>query len=673
MIDIREIHKQYGEKVLFSSCSLRLGARERMGLVGPNGSGKTTLFRMIYGEELPDRGEILLRRGMHTGFLSQEPAPLKGLSILEEVQGGVKDLALLEDKMHLLQEEIAEEKDPQALEALAQAYGQLEERYARQGGYTIESQGKAILLGLGFKEEDFIRSSEELSGGWLMRLSLGKTLLASPDLLLLDEPTNHLDLESLIWLEQFLADYLGSVMMVSHDRDFLNRVAKKIAAIEERKIVIYSGNYDEYLRVREERAVLREAALENRRRKVEQTGKFIERFRYKATKARQVQSRIKSLEKLEQIEVGKTQKTIRFSFPQPARSGRVVASLKGVHKAYGPVRVYSGIDLTVERGEKIALVGVNGAGKSTLLKLLASVFPPDEGTVEWGHNVATAYFAQHQLEFLNPSKTVWEEVFSLAKDESVSFLRGLLGAFLFSGEEIEKKVSVLSGGEKSRLVLAKMLMRPANFLLLDEPTNHLDMAAREVLEKALQDFEGTLCIITHDRHLINAIANKVVEINNGRLSPYLGNYDDFLYKKGLETAVAGKEILEKSLVPETGGREPLGRKSKEQKRYEAEVRNRFFRKTQALRQRTREIESALDQASQHMQAVEAKLADPEVYRKGENIADLVKFHGDLKKRTEALTAEWDTLSLQLEEMEQQREAQLESLGVGENLDSRANS
>jgi ATP-binding cassette subfamily F protein 3 len=664
MIDIREMDKQYGEKILFSSASLRLGARDRLGLVGPNGSGKTTLFRMIYGEEHPDRGEILLRRGMHIGFLSQEPAPVKGLSLLEEVQGGVKDLAILEDKMRLLREEIAEEKDPPALEALAHAYGQLEERYARRGGYTLESQAKAILLGLGFKEEDFFRSSEELSGGWLMRLSLAKILLATPDLLLLDEPTNHLDLESLIWLEEFLADYLGSVMMVSHDRDFLNRVARKIAAIEERKIILYSGNYDEYLRVREERENLREAALENQRRKIEQTERFIERFRYKATKARQVQSRVKRLEKLEQIEIGETQKTIRFSFPQPARSGRVVAALTGVHKAYGPVKVYSGINLTIDRGEKIALVGVNGAGKSTLLKLLAGVFPPDEGTLEWGHNVATAYFAQHQLELLDPSKTVWEEIFSLAKDESVSFLRGLLGAFLFSGEEIGKKVSVLSGGEKSRLVLAKMLMRPANFLLLDEPSNHLDMAAREVLENALQEFEGTIGLITHDRHLINSISNKVIEVNAGRLIPFLGNYDDYLYKKGLEKADSENKRVEKSASPDTADKELPGRKSKDKKRYEAEVRNRFFRQTQDLRRRIQEIESGLEQASMDMQDLETKLADPEVYKKGENIADLVKSHGDLKKRREALSAEWETLSLQLEETERRREAELENPASG---------
>jgi ATP-binding cassette subfamily F protein 3 len=664
MIDIREIEKQYGEKILFSSCSLRLGARDRLGLVGPNGSGKTTLFRMIAGEEHPDRGEILLRKGAHIGFLSQEPTPVKGLSLLEEVLGGVKDLAILEDKMRLLQEEIAEEKDPQALEALAQAYGQLEERYARKGGYTLESQAKAILLGLGFKESDFDRSSEELSGGWLMRLSLAKILLANPDLILLDEPTNHLDLESLIWLEEFLSGYLGSVMMVSHDRDFLNRVATKTAAIEGRKIVLYSGNFDEYLRVREEREALQEAALENQRRKIEQTEKFIERFRYKATKARQVQSRIKNLEKMEKIEEGETQRTMRFSFPQPLRSGRVVASLKGVHKAYGPVKVYSGIDLTIDRGEKIALVGLNGAGKSTLLKLLAGVFPPDEGSLEWGHNVTTGYFAQHQLELLDPSKTVWEEIFSLAKDERVSFLRGLLGAFLFSGEDIEKKVSVLSGGEKSRLVLAKMLMRPANFLLLDEPSNHLDMAAREVLENALQEFEGTICFITHDRHLINAIANKVIEVDAGRLTPYLGSYDDYLYKKNLEKLASEQETVAGPAAADATGKELPGRKSKDQKRYEAEVRNRFFRQTQDIRGRVREIESSLEQAAQARQEVEAKLADPEVYRKGENIADLVKSHGDLKKRIESLTTEWESLSLQLEKIEQLREAELENPASG---------
>ncbi|HSR14050.1 MAG TPA: ABC-F family ATP-binding cassette domain-containing protein [Thermodesulfobacteriota bacterium] len=650
MIDIRNIGKSFGPKTLFSSCSLRLGARDRMGLIGPNGSGKTTLFRMIAGEEQPDSGDIAIRRGARIGFLSQEPADTQSESILDEAQRGVKDLIALEDKMRLLQEEIAEEKDPEALEALAAAYGRLEERYAHHGGYTLESDAKAILLGLGFRESDFTRPPRELSGGWLMRLSLAKILLSSPDLLLLDEPTNHLDLESLIWLERFLAESLGSVMVISHDRDFLNRVVTRVASIEANDIVLYHGNYDDYLRLREKKEALLDAARENQRRKVEEAEKFIERFRYKATKARQVQSRIKRLEKIEKIEEGESRKSIRFAFPQPSRTGRVVAALRAVHKGYGPVKVYSGVDLTISRGDKVALVGPNGAGKSTLLKLLAKALQPEHGTVEFGHNVSTSYFAQHQLELLDPKKTVWEEIFTLAKDEPVSFLRGLLGAFLFSGEEVEKKVSVLSGGEKSRLVLAKMLMRPANFLLLDEPTNHLDISAREVLEDALLDFQGTLCFITHDRHLINAIANKVIEVNAGRLTVYLGNYDEYLYKKNLE----GEDTGQGNGRPEAAGNEGSGRKTKEQKRSEAEARNRYFRETQNLRDRIREIETTLERRGGEMRDLESRLADPEFYRRGENIAEMVKSHGDMKKEIEALTAEWESLAQQLEEADRMR-------------------
>ena len=651
MIEIKEIEKRYGEKILFSACSLRLGARDRLGLVGPNGSGKTTLFRMIAGEEQPDRGEMILRRGVHIGYLSQEPMPLKGQSLLEEVQGGAKDLAALEDKMRLLEEEIAEEKDAQTLEALAKAYGQLEERYARQGGYALESQAKAILLGLGFREQDFHRSTEELSGGWLMRLTLAKILLANPDLLLLDEPTNHLDLESLIWLEEFLAETMGTVVVVAHDRDFLNRVATKILAIEGEKIISYPGNYDAYIQAREKKIALQEAALENQRRKVERTERFIERFRYKATKARQVQSRVKGLEKPGRLESLLTQKTFRFSFPQPVRSGRVVAELKRMHKAYGPVQVYAGVNLTLLREDKAAFVGPNGAGKSTLLKLLAGMLNPDEGTIAWGHNVTTAYFAQHQLELLDPAKTVWEEILSLAKDEPISFLRGLLGTFLFSGDEVEKRVSVLSGGEKSRLVLAKMLMHPANFLLLDEPTNHLDIAAREVLERALREFKGALCFITHDRHLINAVANKVIEVNGGRLTLYPGNYEDYQYKKEREKEEAGMDKVAVSSFEQPEAKERMARRSKEQKRLEAEARNRFYRETQDLRQKIQSVESDLEQATREMESMAIRLSDPKVYRRGENIPGLLKAHAAAKKRVESLTAEWETLAQMLEQLE----------------------
>jgi ATP-binding cassette subfamily F protein 3 len=657
MIEIKDIKKAYGEKILFSGCSLRLGARDRLGLVGPNGSGKTTLLRMIAGEEQPDQGEFFIRKGVHIGYLSQEPMAAKGQSLLTDVQEGVRDLTVLEDKMRLLREEISEEKDPQALEALAKAYGQLEEWYSRQGGYTLESQAKAILLGLGFSEQDFNRSTEELSGGWLMRLELAKILLANPDLLLLDEPTNHLDLESLIWLEKYFSDYLGTILVISHDRDFLNRVTTKTAAIEGQKIVLYTGNYDQYLEAKEKKKALLDAALENQRKKIEQTERFIERFRYKATKARQVQSRVKQLEKIERLDVLDSQKTLRFAFPQPGRSGKVVAELRGVHKAYGPVKVYSGIDLTLVRGDKIALVGPNGAGKSTLLKLLAGVLELDEGKITLGHHVTTSYFAQHQLELLNPGNTVWEEIYSLARDESVSFLRGLLGTFLFSGEEVEKKVSVLSGGEKSRLVLAKMLMRPANFLLLDEPSNHLDIPARDVLETALQEFQGTLCFITHDRHLINTVANKIIEVQAGLLTLYPGNYEDYLYKKELEKN-------EKEVDPDLSGldktepKEGLTRKSREQRRLEAEARNLFYRQTQGHRHQIQAIESNLEQATQEMERLAQKLSDPEIYRKGENIPELLQAHAIAKKRVETLTSEWERLAQKLEELERSRPTSL---------------
>ncbi len=662
ILEIRNIQKAYGGNVLFSDCSARLGVRDRVGLVGPNGSGKTTLFRILAGEEPPDGGEISMRRGIRIGFLSQDPLPPRCPTLIEEIQEGVKDLSALEHKLLLLREEISDEKDPQALARLAQSYGRLEEMYARKGGYTLESQAKAILQGLGFREKDFHRSPEEFSGGWRMRLALAKILLADPDLLLLDEPTNHLDLDSLIWLEDYLSQYMGTVLMVSHDRNFLNRITIKIWAIEARQIVPYEGNFDAYIRARGKKTAILEAALENQQRKIEQTERFIERFRYKATKARQVQSRVKRLEKVDRIELPEKTKSVRFALPQPVRSGRVVAALKGVRKAYGEVQVYAGVDLAIHRGDKIALVGPNGAGKSTLIKLLAGVLDPDGGTLSYGIHVTSAYFAQHQLELLDPSHTVWEEIFSLARDESISFLRGLLGAFLFSGEEVEKRVSVLSGGEKSRLVLAKMMMRPANFLLLDEPTNHLDMAAREVLEKALREFQGTLAFITHDRHLINAIANKVLEVQAGLLTVYPGNYDDYLYKKELEKH---DRVQDHSLPPSSagGGKETAIRRRKEQKRHEAEVRNQFYRQSLEIRQRLHGIESSLEQTTKEMETLAARLADPEEYRKGDEIARLLKSHAGAKKRVEELTLEWEELVEELEEIDRRRETELGDGGL----------
>ncbi len=531
MINLNHVQKQFGSKVLFKDSSLQIGVRDRVGLIGPNGSGKTTLFKMILGEESIDGGEILTAKGVKIGYLPQEVIALRGNTVLDEVLKSQAGIRSLEDKMKVLGEELSSIDDPKEQERLAKEYGKLQERYTVLGGYGLEAEAKRILQGLGFKERDFLRATNELSGGWLMRIALAKILLQSPDLLLLDEPTNHLDLASLIWLEEFLINYPGAMVIVSHDRVFLNHLIDRIAEIEAQKIDLYYGDYDRYLEEKEARRQILEASYTTQQKKVQQTERFIERFRAKNTKSSQVQSRIKMLEKLERIELPEERKEIRFRFPSPIRSGHKVIELKNLHKRYGETVVYQEMDLALFRGDKVALVGPNGAGKSTLLKILAGVLGFEEGEVTPGKDVTRAYFAQHQFDILKPENTVYEELSSIATDESQTELRTLLGAFLFSGDEIEKKVSVLSGGEKSRLVLAKMLLKPANFLLLDEPTSHLDIASRNVLEMALKQFQGTICLITHDRHLINQITNKVIEIDRGIPNIFPGNYDYYLYKK----------------------------------------------------------------------------------------------------------------------------------------------
>ncbi len=558
------------------------------------------------------------------------------------------------EKMRLLEEEIAEEKDPQVLEELVKAYGQLEDGYARQGGYSLEAQAKSILIGLGFRETDFNRRIEEFSGGWYMRLLLAKLLLLTPDLLLLDEPTNHLDLDSLIWLESFLLDYPGALMVVSHDRSFLNRVVKKIIAIEEKKIVAYAGNYDAYEQARERVRQLQQAAWENQRKKIAAVERFIERFRYNAARARQVQSRLKWLEKQKKVEIVFDPQTINFTFPQPLPSGKIVVELKDVHKAFGEVQVYKGLNLTLLRGDKAALIGPNGVGKTTLLKILAGLLKPDAGEVKWGYRVSIGYFAQQQLELLDAQKTVWEEVFALAREESPTFLKRLLGAFLFPGEDINKKVSVLSGGEKSRLVLAKMLMRPANFLLLDEPTNHLDIKAREVLERALKEFPGSICLISHDRYLINRVANKILEINDGQVNVYPGNYDDYLYKKELAKNDSKMSNSFASTSEASAPKAQPSRRNKEQKRLEAEFRQRLYRATLTIKKEIAEVERLLEEVTQEMETLANQLADPQTYRQGQNIPQLLKAHWEAKKKVEIYTEKWEKLAQRLEEIEEER-------------------
>jgi len=653
MITLSHIQKQFGSKVLFKDCSLQIGVRDRLGLIGPNGSGKTTLFRMILGEEPIDGGDILIAKGVKIGYLPQEVISLEGNRVLDEVLKSAVGITSLQDKMKILEEELLSIEDPKEQERLAKEYGKLQEKYTVLGGYGLEAEAKQILQGLGFKERDYDRATDELSGGWLMRIALSKILLQSPDLLLLDEPTNHLDLASLIWLEEFLFNYPGAMVIVSHDRVFLNHLIDRVAEIEAQKTDLYYGDYDHYLNEKEARRQVIEATYKTQQKKIEQTERFIERFRAKNTKSSQVQSRIKMLEKLERIELPKEKKEIRFRFPIPTRSGHKVVEVKNLHKSYGDIRVYQGIDLILYRGDKIAFVGPNGAGKSTLLKILAGVLDFEEGEVELGKNVTRAYFAQHQFDLLHPGNTVFDELLSIATDESQTELRTLLGTFLFSGDEIEKKVSVLSGGEKSRLILAKMLLKPANFLLFDEPTSHLDIPSRNVLEMALKQFQGTICLITHDRHLINQIANKVIEIDHGVPQLFLGNYDDYLYKKQkIQSEETKKEVKREVKVEEKDKSTKKKSKNmvKEERRKRVQEMDQFRKQLSSLEKRFQEVEKSLHEATQTLDRLNQKLSDPNLYLNQKETYETIENHKKVQQSVNELSHLWESLALEMEEL-----------------------
>ncbi len=657
MITFNHVQKQFGSRVIFKDCSLQIGVRDRVGLIGPNGSGKTTLFRMILEEESVDEGEILIAKGVKLGYLPQEVITFRGNTVLDEVLRSLTNITSLQDKMKLLEEELSSMEDPNEQERLAKEYGKLQERYTLLGGYGLEAEAKRILQGLGFKERDFDRFTDELSGGWLMRIALAKILLQSPDLLLLDEPTNHLDLGSLIWLEEFLTNYPGAMVIVSHDRVFLNHLIDRIAEIEAQEIDFYYGDYDHYLEEKEARRQILEATYKTQQRKIEQTERFIERFRAKNTKSSQVQSRIKMLEKLERIELPQEKKEIRFHFPAPKRSSHKVVEVKDLHKSYGETVVYQGIDLNLYRGDKVALVGSNGAGKSTLLKILAGVLDFEEGEVLLGKDVTRAYFAQHQFDLLRPENTVFEEFLSIATDESQTELRTLLGTFLFSGDEIEKRVSVLSGGEKSRLILAKMLLKPANFLLFDEPTSHLDIPSRNVLEMALKQFQGTICLITHDRHLINETTNKIIEIDKGIPHLYPGNYDYYLYKKQQIPLKEKKEEVknEAKVKGEVEEKQKSGKKktkymAKEERGKRAQEMDQFRRQLTRLEKRFQEVEKSLQEATQKLDYLNQRLSDPNLYQNQKETYETIQTQKQVKDQVKELTQLWEFHALELEEL-----------------------
>ncbi len=532
MIQLTEAGKRFGPKILFENLNWLITPQDRVGLVGANGTGKTTLLKTLAGHDGLDYGNITRQRGAVSGYLPQDGLSLSGRSVFAECLSVFSEVHALQREMEDLARRMAETS------AAGPEYAQISGRFHRieaeiqsRDGYAVEAATGAVLNGLGFKKQDWERRTEEFSGGWQMRIALAKLLLQKPNLLLLDEPTNHLDLESRNWLEQYLAEYPYAFVLISHDRYFLDVTVNKIAEIWNKQVHFYSGNYEKFLEQKAARRAQLEAAHRNQRDKIEQLEAFINRFRAQATKAKQVQSRIKELERMEKIEIPPEEKTIHFSFPQPPASGRAVVEVKDLAKSYGTKQVFSGVNFVIERGDRIALVGVNGAGKSTLIRLLSGLEPPTNGEVRLGHNVDADYFAQDQYKALNPQSRMLDDLIEAAPRSTQTELRSLLGCFLFSEDDVFKSIGVLSGGERNRYALARMLLHPSNFLLLDEPTNHLDLRAKDVLLESLQKFTGTVVFVSHDRYFIDKLATRVFEIGGGQVEVFPGNYADYLWRK----------------------------------------------------------------------------------------------------------------------------------------------
>jgi ATPase subunit of ABC transporter with duplicated ATPase domains len=539
MISFSRVSKQYGRQVLFVDASFQLNPGEKIGLVGPNGSGKTTLFRMIVGEEVPDEGDVSVPKKLTVGYFRQDVEEMSGRSVLDEAILGSGRVGDLHHELEQLQNAMSDPAQGDDLDRILSRFGEVPEEYDHLGGYALEAQAREVLHGLGFEDDRIDGDVGALSGGWKMRVAMARVLLGRPDVLLMDEPTNHLDIESIIWLESFLRSLTGSLLMTSHDRDFMNRIVSKIAEIDDGEITTYSGNYDFYERERAIREANREAAYARQQSMLAKEQRFIERFAAHAAKAAQVQSRVKALDKIEKIELPKKRAIVKFDFRQPPRSGEQVAVLEGVTKTYGTRVVHDGLNLIIRRGERWCVMGKNGAGKSTLLKMVAGQVAPDAGEVKLGASLQMGYFAQQSLDLLDPNLTIKQQLEKDFPKESIGALRSLAGAFQFSGDDTDKKIRALSGGEKTRLVLARMLLNPPNFLVLDEPTNHLDLATKEMLLDSLKDFDGTMLFVSHDREFLRGLSNRVLELGGesgteAQPHAYQGSYIEYVERTGHE-------------------------------------------------------------------------------------------------------------------------------------------
>jgi ATP-binding cassette subfamily F protein 3 len=643
MLTVTQVSKSFAGRTLFKDASIQVNRGDRIGLVGPNGAGKSTLFSLLLGEASPDEGRVSVEKGANVGFLPQESAPIGDESVIE--------LATAISPKLVAAREVIKRHD--AGEHVDDAtYHDAMHDFDELGGWQLEPRAKQILNGLAFRERDFHRPLRTMSGGWVMRAHLARLLVMEPDLLLLDEPTNHLDLESLVWFQEYLRGYPGAILMISHDREFLNQLVGSIVEIAHSRLIRYRGNYENYVAEKAAREEQQLSAFKNQQREIADLQAFADRFRAKASKASQAQSKLKQIERMEKIEAPlAAQKGIKFRFPQPGRSGQRVITLKNVDFAYGEAVVYRGLNFEAERGQRTVLVGPNGAGKSTLIKLLAGVLTPQQGTRELGHNVKVGYFAQHRVEMLNTRHTVLEAVLDMPNPVGEQTARTVLGSFLFRGDDVFKPVGVLSGGEKSRLALVKLLLDPPNLLLMDEPTTHLDIGSIDALLGALEQYEGTLIFISHDVHFIRSIAKTVLHISAGELTPYAGDYDYYLYKSKATNAraalTAGEKLTDSRPAESTGeavaSRGPGMREQKEKKRLEADQRKAEAKAKRDHEQRVKDMERQIHALEARQRELTAELEAPETYSNGRAVPlnrELIEVTGNLER----LTAEWESLA-----------------------------
>lgn len=654
MLSINHLDIRYGDKHLFKDLSIQVHGGKRIGLLGVNGAGKSTLLKIMAGVDDCDDGVVSRAKYFTVAYLPQESSALvSGKTLYEEAESAFAELLDLQKEADRIHQELAHiDHQSEKFVQMLERQGEIQHRLEGSGIYTMRARIEKILLGLGFHQDDMDKQASSFSGGWIMRLMLAKMLLAAPSLLLLDEPTNHLDLSSLTWVEDFLRSYDGAMVIISHDRTFLDKVTTTTWELSLGKLSVYKGNYSYYEKEKVERKTIEKAAYDNQQAQIKQSMQFIQRFRAKSTKAKQVQSRVKQLEKMELLELGETDRQIRFSFPPAPDSGRDVLTVENLCKGFDGNDVFKNVNFQFQRGDKVAVVGVNGAGKSTLVKIIAGIIPADSGNVRLGHNVQLSYFGQHQAQELSQSLTALETLSLSVKDMTITRIRSLLGTFLFRGEEVDKKVSVLSGGEKSRLALAKMIASPANCMLLDEPTNHLDISSQEVLQEAMAQYDGFILVVSHNRYFLDSFVNKVVEVKNGQIAVFEGNVSDYLLK--VETMEANRSLNQKQNIAGSTSqfqdkpKEKSQLSRKEKRKHEAKERQERNKKIGPWKRKAEEAEKKVEKLESQKDELEAQMADPELYQNQEAWLATSADYDKCVRRLERWYDKWESAQEKLE-------------------------